>query len=57
MVDLDARYNISAIKEMIYDEEEGSFYMLANKYDEKLGLFLVKFNENNPDDYNFFMKF
>jgi hypothetical protein len=32
-------------------------YVLANKYQEKLGVFIVRFSESNPSDYNFFLKF
>ena len=46
--DLDELYSISNIKEIIHDHEEKVFYMLANKYNQKLGMFLVKFNENKP---------
>ena len=42
---------------MIFDEEEGQFYIMSNKYDEKLGLYLIKFDEFNPDDFSFFLKF
>ena len=31
-VDIDETYEISNIKEIIYDHEEGYFYLLANKY-------------------------
>ena len=31
-VDIDEQYEISNIKEIIYDHEEGFFYLLANKY-------------------------
>ena len=30
--DLDQLYEISNIKEIIYDEEENEFYLLANKH-------------------------
>jgi len=44
MIDLDEKFRMSNIKEMIYDEEDGSFYLLANKYKEKLGMFLIRFD-------------
>ena len=31
-VDLDEKYDITNIKEIIYDHEEKVFYLLANKY-------------------------
>ena len=35
-IDLDDRFNIGCIKEIIHDEEDHVFYILANKFDEKL---------------------
>lgn len=32
-IDLDEKFNIGCIKEIIYDEEDRVFYLLANKYD------------------------
>lgn len=32
-------------------------YLLANKYQEKLGVFIVRFKETDPGDNNFFLKF
>jgi hypothetical protein len=55
--DLDEMYDISSIKEIIYDQEDRVVYLLANKYQERLGVFIVKFNELDPSDYNFFMKY
>ena len=49
-------YDISNIKEIIHDHEEHVFYMLANKYQEKLGIFLVRFNEEKPHKFNFLLK-
>ena len=44
MVDLDDIYGIGLIKEMIFDEEEHVFYIMANKYKGKLGLYLIRFD-------------
>jgi hypothetical protein len=55
--DLDEMYDISSIKEIIYDHEDRMFYLLANKFQERLGVFIIRFNELDPSDYNFFMKF
>ena len=55
-VDLDETFKISNIKEIIYDDEERLFYMLANKYDEKLGIFLIRFREENPIKHRFILK-
>ena len=55
-VDLDELFSISNIKEIIHDHEEKVFYMLANKYHQRLGMFLVKFDENKPDSHKFVIK-
>lgn len=44
------------MKEIIYDAEEEFFYILSNKYEEKLGFFIVKLDEANPDKYKFLIK-
>jgi hypothetical protein len=46
--DLDDKYEISVIKEIVYDEEDQLFYLLANKYMEKLGFFVLKIKEGSP---------
>ena len=56
-VDLDDLYQIGAIKEIIYDHEDCMIYVLANKFEEKLGVFIVRFSEHDPGNYNFFLKF
>jgi len=59
-VDLKESFNISNIKEIIYDDEARLFYLLANKYQEKLGVFLIKFDEDEPTDkdkHKFFLKY
>jgi hypothetical protein len=33
------------------------YYLLANKHHGKLGLFLIKFNENNPKSHKFLIKY
>ena len=47
-VDLDEEFKMSNIAQMIYDQEERKFYLLANKYNEKLGFYLIQFDENDP---------
>jgi hypothetical protein len=42
--DIDERFCINSIKEIIYDEVDSVFYVLANKYKEKLGVFLIRFD-------------
>ena len=41
---------------MIHDNEERCFYLLCNKYMERLGVFLIKFDEIQPENHKFFMK-
>lgn len=54
--DIDEYYNISAIKEIVYDNEDQVFYVLCNKYSEKLGFFVLKMSESNPKEANFLIK-
>lgn len=54
--DLDKLYKISNIKEIIYDQEESYFYILANKFDDKLGFFILRINQEDPNDWTFIMK-
>ena len=57
-IDLDERFNIGAIKEIIHDEEDHVFYILANKFDEKLGFFVIRMDEHNPDkEFKFLTKY
>lgn len=54
---MDKEYKIKNISELIYDDEDKKFYMLANKRNEKIGLYLVSFREDDPLDYHFFLKY
>lgn len=47
-IDLDQQFKVDLIKQIVYDEEDSLFYILANKYEEKLGFFVIKINEHNP---------
>ena len=47
-IDLDNEFKIGIIKEIIHDEEDKCFYMVANKYDEKLGFFIIRMDEDDP---------
>ena len=33
------------------------FYILANKYQDKLGFFLIRMSGDNPDDYRFLTRY
>ena len=50
-IDLDETFGIDSIKDIVFDSEDGYFYFLCNKKQEKLGFFLIKFKENDPYDY------
>lgn len=54
--DLDELYNIGCMKEIIHDEEDGVFYILANKFDEKLGFFIIKMKDEDPNEHRFLTK-
>jgi len=41
---------------MYYDEEERVFYMLANKFQEKLGIFLITFDDLDPSKHQFILR-
>ena len=40
-VDINDELGIEVIKEIVYDDEDSTFYVLANKFEEKLGFFVV----------------
>ena len=56
-IDIDATFELSEIKEVIYDPEGSCFYLAANRYQDKLGVFIVKFDEADPTNSCFFMKY
>jgi hypothetical protein len=47
-IDIDSEYGIESLKEIIYDADDQSFFVLANHYKNSLGIYLVKFYENDP---------
>ena len=57
LVDLDQEFKIMNFKNVCYDSEDKLFYIIVNKYEEKLGVFLIKFEEKNPLNHNFFLKY
>lgn len=48
---------MSAIKEIIYDYEDGVFYILSNKLEEKLGFFVFTLQEEDPYQAKFYIKY
>ena len=49
-------FQIQAVKDVIYDAEEQIYYILSNKFQEKLGLFIIKMSETNPKSHKFLIK-
>lgn len=49
-------YEIDAIKEVIYDGEENKYYILSNKFEEKLGFFILKISEKDTKESQFLIK-
>lgn len=54
--DLDSHFNAQAIKELEYDPEERVFYLLFNNYENKLGLFIVRFSEDDLNKWQFVLR-
>mmetsp|Transcript_2923 Transcript_2923/g.4512 ORF Transcript_2923/g.4512 Transcript_2923/m.4512 type:complete len:140 (-) Transcript_2923:2179-2598(-) len=55
-VDLNDTFDIDLIKELAYDPEDGVFYILANKFEEKLGFFVIQFKETDPYTCRYLIK-
>lgn len=41
---------------IIYDPEDQYYYCCANKFEEKLGFFIIKISEKNPNEFYFLIK-
>jgi hypothetical protein len=46
---LQDKAEIGTIMDILFDADTYDFYVLCNKYQEKLGLFVIKFNDKNPN--------
>ena len=55
-VDIDELFNMSAIKEIIFESVQRQFYILANKFDDKLGFFLIRFDEGDVHNYRYLIQ-
>ena len=53
---MDDNYEIDCIKQVLFEETEKVFYMVANKYKEKLGFFILKIDEMNPEKGEFIIR-
>ena len=47
-IDLDIFYDFDCIRNITYDGEDDVFYIIFNKYKGKLGLYLFKFDVDDP---------
>ena len=47
-MDIDQVFSLKALKEIKFDEESQLFYVIANSYKDKLGLFIIKLAVNDP---------
>jgi hypothetical protein len=52
-LDLDEFHNITAIRFLLYDEEDKSFYVMCNRKNGIIGFFLFKFSESDPKKYKY----
>ena len=50
------RYNIGMIREITYDPIGKNFYILCNSYNEKLGVYILGFREDQLNDHRFLMR-
>jgi hypothetical protein len=50
-VDLDELFGVQGIKSVIYDREDEAFYLLCNKMNGALGLYLIMFEERQPENH------
>jgi len=55
-VDVDEQYKIGAMKQIIFDNDDNSFYILANSLEDKLGIYLLKIGQNDPCKTEFLIK-
>lgn len=47
-IDIDNEYGVKNLREIIYDADDKSFFVLANEYHNRMGIYLVKFYETDP---------
>ena len=48
-------HQIDLLRGIFYDEEDESFYIVANKKNNKLGFFLTSYKAHAPKDYKDFI--
>ena len=54
--DMDEELKVKEIKEIKYDSELNSFFMLSNKYQQLLGFYVQKIDADRPEKNNFLIK-
>lgn len=52
----DLNFDFENFKAIVFDEDKQDFYLLTNRYEEKLGLYLIIFNKQTPQDFKFLIK-
>ena len=50
-VDLDEEYNLTLLKEVIFDEDDKTFYIIANNFNNLFGVFIFNLQQNDPKSY------
>ena len=55
-IDIDAEYGVKNLREIIYDADDKSFFVLANEYKNRMGIYLVKFYETDPYNNQFVIR-
>jgi hypothetical protein len=46
--DLDDLYNLGCLKEVIFDEDDKTFYLIANRYKDVYGVFIFNLDQYDP---------
>ena len=52
VIDLDDSFKICHIKQIIYDVDDQAFYILSNKHKKRFGIYLIRFDEDEPTNKN-----
>ena len=54
--DFDKDLEIESIKSLTYDPVEQDYYIMCNKFQEKLGFFVLRINAKDTDNFEFLIK-
>jgi len=55
-IDIDELFDVTKCKSAYYDQHDKQFFLLSNQSGEKLGFFLTRFSEENPENFKFLIK-